>query len=116
MATISPTVSVAGAPDGVPRIVWSAAATGDTLEPYLLRNRYGFVGAAQISGTLGGATVALEISNDGTTWFELSDTLGNGISTATAAIYEISTAAAYVRPTLTGGSGNAVDIILVLRG
>lgn len=116
MATVSPVVSVVGSPDGVPRIVWESITTGDTITPYLIRNRYGYVGTAQISGTFGGATVSLQFSNDGSTWFTASDTLGNSISTTANALYEISTAAAYVRATISGGTGDSVNVILVFRG
>lgn len=116
MAAIVATVSPIGSPDGVPRVVWAALAPGDTGVPYLVKNRYGFVGSVQISGTFGGATVALEQSNDGTTWFPAVDPLGAAISATTAEISEMSLAAAYLRPTITGGTGSAVDVIIVFRG
>jgi hypothetical protein len=116
MPAITAVVSPIGSPDGVPRVVWSPLAPGDTGVPYLVKNRYGFVGSIQISGTFGGATIALEQSNDGTTWFPATDTLGNAISATTAEISEMSLAAAYLRPTITGGTGSAIDVIIVFRG
>jgi hypothetical protein len=116
MPAIDPVVSPIGSPDGVPRVVWAALAPGDTGTPYLVRNRYGFVGSIQISGTFGGATVALEQSNDGTTWFPAVDPLADPISATTGEIWEISLAAAYLRPTITGGTGSAVNVIIVFRG
>lgn len=116
MATVNPTITSLDSPNGVPAIVWSGIATGDTLTSYLIRNRYGYVGAAQISGTFGGATVTIQVSNDGTNWFTAQDTLGNSISVTAAAIFEVSTAAAYIRPTISGGTSDSVDITLVFRG
>lgn len=116
MPAITATTSPIGSPDGVPRIVWAGIAPGDTGTPYLVRNRYGFVGSVQISGTFGGATVALEQSNDGTTWFPAADPIGGAISATTADIWEISLAAAYLRPTITGGTGSSVNVIVVFRG
>lgn len=116
MPVITAAVSPIGSPDGVPRVVWSGIAPGDTFTPYLVRNRYGFVGSVQISGTFGGATIALEQSNDGTNWFPANDPLGVAISATAAEINEMSLAAAYLRPTITGGTGSLVDVIIVFRG
>ena len=116
MPAITAIVSPIGSPDGVPRVVWGGLAPGDTGNAYLVRNRYGFVGSVQISGTFGGATVALEQSNNGTTWFAAEDPVGAAISATANSIWEISLAAAYLRPTITGGTGSNVDVIIVFRG
>jgi len=116
MPAITATVNMVGSPDGVPSVVWADLAPGDTGVPYLVRNRYGFVGSVQISGTFGGATITLEQSNDGVTWFPAVDTLGTVISATTAEITEISLASIYLRPVITGGTGSSVDIIVVFRG
>lgn len=116
MAAIAPTMSPTGSPNGVPRVVWANLAPGDTGDAYLVRERYGFVGSVQISGTFGGATVALEQSNDGTTWFPAVDPLGAAISATANDISEMSLAAAYIRPTITGGAGSSVSVIVVFRG
>ena len=116
MPAITAVVSPIGSPDGVPRVVWSGLAPGDTGTPYLVRNRYGFVGSIQISGTFGGATIALEQSNDGTTWFPAVDPIGTTISATVADIWEMSLAAAYLRPTITGGTASVIDVIIVFRG
>lgn len=116
MPTITATINMVGAPDGVPSVVWADIAPGDTGAPYLVRNRYGFVGSVQISGTFGGATVTLEQSNDGTTWFPAIDTLGAAISATANEISEMSLASIYLKPVITGGTGSAVDVIIVFRG
>lgn len=116
MAAITATVVMVGSPDGVPSVRWAGIAPGDTGVPYLVRNRYGFVGSIQISGTFGGATVTLEQSNDGTTWFPAVDTLGASISATAAEITEISLASIYLKPVITGGAGSDVNVIAVFRG
>ena len=105
-----------GSPDGVPSVQWAGIAAGDTCTPYLVRNRYGFVGSVQISGTFGGATVTLEQSNDGTTWFAAADTLGAAISATANEISEMSLASIYLKPVITGGVGSNVNVIVVFRG
>jgi hypothetical protein len=116
MPAITATINMVGSPDGVPSVVWSALTPGDTGTPYLVRNRYGFVGSVQISGTFGGATVKLQQSNDGTTWFDAVDTLGGAISATADDIAEISLAAIYLKPVITGGAGSSVNVIIVFRG
>lgn len=116
MPAIAPIQSPIGSPNGVPRVVWANMANGDTGDAFLVRDRYGFVGSVQISGTFGGATVALEQSNDGTTWFPAVDPLGAAISATSNEITEMSLAAAYLRPTITGGAGSSVSVIIVFRG
>ena len=114
MATITPTMTPTT--EGIPRIIWEGAATGDTINAYAMTQQYGLAASIQIVGTFGGATVALEVSNDGTNWAAASDVQGDAVSATAAAYHELSVSAAYVRPTVTGGTGDDIDIIMVLRG
>ena len=66
--------------------------------------------------SFGGATVKLQVSNDNTTYFDVKDTGATTVSATAAAIFNFSSAAIYFRPAITGGTGDAVDIYLVLRG
>lgn len=116
MPVITSAITMVGSPDGVPSVRWTGIAAGDTCTPYLVRNRYGFVGSVQISGTFGGATVTLEQSNDGTTWFAATDTLGAAISATANEISEMSLASIYLKPVITGGAGSNVNVIIVFRG
>lgn len=116
MPVITSAITMVGSPDGVPSVQWTGIAAGDTCTPYLVRNRYGFVGSVQISGTFGGATVTLEQSNDGTTWFAATDTLGAAISATANEISEMSLASIYLKPVITGGAGSNVNVIIVFRG
>lgn len=101
---------------GVPRVIWEEAATGDTLNPLTVTQQYGLAASVQVVGTFGGATVKLQVSNDGVNWADASDVQGNAISMTATGYFEISLSAAYIRPSITGGSGNDIDIIVVLRG
>jgi hypothetical protein len=38
------------------------------------------------------------------------------VAATAAGLFEFTTAAMYIRPVITGGSANAVDVIVVLRG
>lgn len=114
MATVDPEFSTAVS--GIPRIVWEALATGDTITSQAVPEKSGLAGSVQISGTFGGATVALQCSNDGTTFFTMSDLAGNEISTTSAAFFEFSSAAVYLKPSISGGTGDDVDVVVALRG
>lgn len=95
---------------------WEALATGDTATTHTLEGTTGLLGSFQAFGTFGGATVILQGSNDGTNWVALSDPSGTAISLTAAGAFEFSTAMAYIRPSISGGSSDDVDVVVVTRG
>lgn len=114
MATVTPTEN---GPIGSARVItWADCATGDTINSATLENMQGGVGAVQLSGTWGGATVVLQVSNDGSTWATMKDVNGASISATDDAFHEFSTAGVYIRPSSSGGSSDAVDVVVALRG
>lgn len=100
----------------VPSVKWAAMATGDTITAYAVPEQGALAGAIQLTGTWGGATVALKASNDGTNLFAMKDLNGNTISATADAYFEFTTSAMYIVPAISGGTGDAVDAIVVLRG
>jgi len=114
MATVTPTFN--NSVTGVPRVIWEALATGDTVEAFTLLQQYGLAASVQISGTFGGATVTLQHSNDGDTWFTAKDMFESDVTATTNAIFELSLSSVYFKVNISGGSGDDVDVILVLRG
>lgn len=117
MATVSPAFNFVQAQAAkVPRLTWAALATGDTIVALPIAAQAAIAGAVQFKGTFGGATVGLQASNDGTTFFNIKDLGGTPISTGAAAMFEFTTAAMYLRPVISGGAGDAVDVVVVLRG
>jgi len=114
MATVSPVLSRTA--EGVPYLLWENVATGDTLQPYAVHARLGLDASVQFAGTFGSATVKLQQSNDNAAYFDMKDTAGTTVSATAAALFNFSSAAVYLRPAITGGTGDAVDIYLVLRG
>ena len=97
-------------------VTWTAIATGDTIVEYAIPEEYGVVGCSQITGTFGGATVAIQVSNDATTWFNLVDLQGVEISATANDFADFTTAAVYIRPAISGGTGDDVDVCLSFRG
>lgn len=114
MADVTPVVRRTA--EKIPYVIWEAAATGDTINKFALPEQWGLAGSVQISGTFGGATVKLQHSNDGVTWFDAKDLQGNTVSATAAAIFEVSISSAYFRVASSGGTADDVDVILVLRG
>ena len=114
MATVNPEFDVSVL--GVPRIIWEALATGDTITSQLVPGKAGLAGAVQISGTFDSATVKLQYSNDNATFFDMTDILGSAITATSNAIFEFSTAAVYLRPAISGGTNDDVDVVVSLRG
>lgn len=95
---------------------WAGLSTGDTASPLTIGGTMGAVGAVQVAGTFGGATVTLQASNDGTNWVTVKSLLGLDVSLTAAGLAEFSTGALYIRPAISGGTGDDVDVTVVLRG
>jgi hypothetical protein len=117
MATVSPAFDFVTAQAAkVPRVTWADIVTGDTITAFPVAAQAAVAGAVQFGGTFGGATIGLQVSNDGTTYFDMKDLGGTVISATAAALFEFTTAAMYIRPVIASGSANAVDVTVVLRG
>ena len=66
--------------------------------------------SVQVSGTFGGATVVLQVSNDGVTFATLKDISGNDLSFTAAGYAEFSSGAAFIRPSISGGTGDSLNV------
>lgn len=111
MATVGP---VKDDKAKTPIYQWVGVATGDTLLALDMAGIGGVVSSVQISGTHGGATNKLQVSNDGAVWFDLNDKDGNAVSATANAFFELNTAARYIRPAVSGGTGDSVTYTLRL--
>jgi len=114
MATITPVVNTDVR--NVPRIIWEELATGDTIEFFQVNGQWGLAASIQVTGTFGGATVTLQHSNDGVTWFTAKDMQNSNILFTGNGIAEFSLSSAYFRPGISGGTGDDVDVVIVSRG
>lgn len=95
---------------------WVDYSTADTATPVKLINQAGLAGAVQVTGTFGSATIALQVSNDGTNFATLKDGTGAAITFTAAGMSEFSTAALFIKPTSTGGTADNVTVTISLRG
>lgn len=95
---------------------WTDYSTADTSSPIKVQNMQGLAGSVQVTGTFGGASIALQASNDGTNYVTLKDSAGVDISLTSAGLREFSTAALFIKPTSSGGTADNVTVTVVLRG
>lgn len=117
MATVSPAFSsVSAQAQDVKRVYWTGIVTGDTLVSFPVPGQTGVAGSVQIDGTFGGATVKLQVSNDNVTFFDVKDLGNTAISATSAGYFEFTTAGVYLKPLVTSGSANSINVKVVLRG
>lgn len=114
MPLIAPSLNTAVT--GVPRVIWSGIASGDTFTPFTLTQQYGLAGSVQVTGTFSGATVVMQVSNDGTNWVTARGLDTTDIILTSTGYREFSLCAAYIRPSIAGGSGTNLTVTMVLRG
>ena len=116
MATISPVAGSFSSEGFISRSVsWTGAASADTVTPYEVPGASGGMASVQVGGVLGGATVTLSASNDGVNFMPVQDLTGNPLSFTGPGLADFTTAARYIQPTIAGGTGDAADVIVVLR-
>ena len=115
MATITPTVTIT---DNVPSVTWTGiTTTTDTPSAFAIQDQAGLAMSVQFAGTFnGGTTAVLQGSNDGSTYTTLKDVLGNSVSATAAALFEVSSSVRYIKPSVSSGSADNVNVIVVLRG
>ena len=117
MPTVNPAfVSTQIQAQDTKRVDWTGIITGDTIVSFGISAKSGAVGAVQIDGTFGGATVTLQASNDNVTFFPMKDVNNVAISATSAGYFEVRTGALYIRPAVTGGSANSINVKVALRG
>lgn len=120
MATVNP-VADYPAP-GVMRVTWDAIATGDTINWFTVPNAWGALAEVQMytdsGGAWGSATVGMEATNasDGDGATALTNTLGSAVSATEDARFAVEVLSLKVRPTITGGTSDDINVVLMLRG
>ena len=115
MATITVVASnPAGHGSNVEKYFWETLtetnADGSPVTPAGLIN-----GTVQVTGTFGSATVVLQGTCDGTNWVTVEDNAGNAISLTAAGAADFSCNYLSLRPFSSGGTGQDVDVTMILR-
>jgi hypothetical protein len=73
--------------------------------------------SVHIFGTVGGATLVIQGSNDGVNWVTLNDVANGSLSfTAIDVLYQIQEVPRYIRPSTSGGGGTQdIDVVMLMR-
>lgn len=97
---------------GVHKAVWSGLAGSDVGDALVVPNFPDKT--VQFTGTFTTGTVVMQGSNDGgTTWTTLTDPQGNNISKTAAGVEAIEENPIMIRPSISGGTTDAVTVTLV---
>ena len=106
-----------GDKDGSARLIaWTGGATADGAAEAAELPEWAD-NCVQIIGTIGGATIVIEGSNDGTNYLTLNDAQGGSLSftALTAAMKQVVERPRYIRPKITGGAATGIGVYLVMR-
>jgi hypothetical protein len=113
MATVG--IRVSGAGDRAQRAVWTPLPSGSEGEPF---ERPSFADrSVQVTGLFGaGGALAIEGSNDGASWFRLTDPQGAPLSFSTAGLRQVQEVTLLLRPRVTGGDATtALTVTMLVR-
>lgn len=93
---------------------WGPMAAGDVATPVNLREYSDR--SIQVSGTFGGATIAIQGSIDGVEWGTLGNAQGDPLSFTSGRIEAVAELVAFIKPVITGGDGTtAITVSLIAR-
>jgi hypothetical protein len=112
MATIKPTTNKLN--DDAMEIRWTGVTENDTFEAHDGASEYADR-SFQLCTTIGGATVKIQGSNDGLVYYTLNDPFGNALSLTGLNLKGILEYTRYIKPLATGGSSQALDVIIVAK-
>lgn len=111
MATVQPTREiVSGGKGHVYTWVLGAGDDGAPIEVVDFADR-----SVQVEGTFGGASLAVEGSNDSTNYRTLTDPQGNDLLVTSAKVEMVTEVTRRLRPRVVGGSGASLTVTLLAR-
>ncbi len=114
MATPAATKTNVSGDYSVIKIVWALTTADHT--GAIVRCPEHYYKSLHTSGTLGTSTTTLEGSNDGTTFYPLSNKAGTAVSLDALGAVDCDATCEFIRPRLTAvGSGAAVTCTVLLR-
>lgn len=115
MADVTPTTEKLY--EGCHRVTWAAVSTANTGLPASIGSTGSLTGFFQVDdtgGAFGGATVKLQGRNHtSANWVDLIDLQGDTVSFTANGGTDVSTGAAFIRPLVTGGTGDSLNVYFV---
>ena len=104
--------------DGSSRLLaWTGGATADGAATAVELPEWAD-NCVQIIGTIGGATIVIEGSNDGTNFDTLNNAQGSPLSftgITPTPVKQIVERPRYIRPKITGGAASGIGVYLLMR-
>jgi len=91
---------------------WADVTESDTFEPVMIERQL-FAYSMQVSGTFGGASVALHGSIDGTNYVALTDSSGTAFAVTADGIVSGGDLVKYLKPVATGGTSQSLTISII---
>lgn len=115
MAVIAPTIVDIGLTGSgyVFQVIWAAVTENDSCRA-VQYPEYADK-SIQVSGTFGGASVALHGSNDGTNFAALNDASGTVIAITTAKIKAVLENTFQIKPVITGGAAQSLNVSMLIH-
>jgi hypothetical protein len=114
MAAKNPVQTVIGRGDGSCILVqWSGVTEADTCVAVEIPDKADK--SVQVAGTFGSATAILEGSNDGTNFSGLRSPDSVAISLTATGLKQVLENTRYVRPSMSGGTGQSLTISMVFN-
>lgn len=113
MATVDPTVTEA---DGGTIVVeWAGLGPNDVGAP--VRYAGAVDRTVQAFGTFGSASIGMQGTLEATpsNWATLNDAQGDPIAVTAAKVEAITEMVRWIRPSVTGGTGTSVTVLLMMR-
>lgn len=116
MAAIAPTITdVSPSGDGSAlKVVWTPVTSAGADTCNAVHYPKHSVKSIQVTGTFGGASIAVNGSNDGTNFAALNTPANAAIAITAAKINAVLENTEYIQPASTGGTGSTVTISMLL--
>lgn len=95
-------------------VKWEAVTENDTCVAVALPHHADR--SVQVNGTFGAATIVIQGSNDGTNYVTLNNPADAALSFTGAGLEAILESTAYLKPSISGGTGQSVNIYVHMRG
>lgn len=113
MATIAFTRS--SIQHNIEKVTWETITDADTATAVIPMGVGSLAASVQVLGTFGGCTVTIQGSNDNSTWATLKDIYGSNLTFTATGLADFSTACGYIRPSVSGGTAEDIDVQMIFR-
>lgn len=114
MATIAPVVTDISVDGSVSKVVWTALTNTDFDGVQIMSVEWADR-CIQVDGTFGGATITIQGSNDGATWYTLNNVQGTALTFTAAGMKQVVEVPQWIRPSLSGGAGSTLNVTMIAR-